>query len=115
VNVTSSQTLNAAMQGFAEADSDGIVQVMVGGAEYFSGAARDPLAGARAMAAIAHELAERCLVGIVVHTDHCPPERVDAFLRPLLGASLQRARRGAVPLFHSHMFDGSTSASRRRR
>ena len=108
VNVTSSQTLNAAMQGFAEAGSDGIVQVTVGGAEYFSGAARDPLAGARAMAAIAHELAARCPVGIVVHTDHCPPERVNGFLRPLLAASLDRAGRGEVPLFHSHMFDGST-------
>jgi fructose-bisphosphate aldolase, class II len=31
INVTSSQTLNAAMRGFAEAGSDGIVQVTVGG------------------------------------------------------------------------------------
>jgi fructose-bisphosphate aldolase, class II len=108
VNVTSSQTLNGAIQGFAEADSDGIVQVTVGGAEYFSGSARDALAGARAMAAMAHEVAARCPVGIVVHTDHCPPERVDRFLRPLLAASLERASRGEVPLFHSHMFDGST-------
>jgi fructose-bisphosphate aldolase class II len=108
VNVTSSQTLNAAMQGFAEAGSDGIVQVTVGGAEYWSGAARDAHVGARAMAAIAHELAERCPVGIVVHTDHCPPNRVDDFLRPLLGASLERTGRGEAPLFHSHMFDGAT-------
>jgi fructose-bisphosphate aldolase, class II len=108
VNVTSSQTLNAAMQGFAEAGSDGIVQVTVGGAEYWSGAARDARVGARAMAAIAHELANRCPVGIVVHTDHCPPNRVDDFLRPLLGASLERSGRGEPPLFHSHMFDGAT-------
>jgi fructose-bisphosphate aldolase class II len=108
VNVTSSQTLNAALQGFADAGSDGIVQATVGGAQYWSGAAKDAHAGARAMATLAHELAARCPVGIVVHTDHCPPEHVDGFLRPLLGASLERAGRGEPPLFHSHMFDGST-------
>ena len=31
INVTSSQTLNAALRGFAEANSDGIVQVSTGG------------------------------------------------------------------------------------
>jgi len=108
VNVTSSQTLNAALQGFADAGSDGIVQVTVGGAQYWSGAARDAHAGARAMAALAHELAAACPVGIVIHTDHCPPDRVDDFLRPLLAASVERAGRGEPPLFHSHMFDGAT-------
>ena len=34
INVSSSQTLNAALQGFTEAGSDGIVQVSTGGAEY---------------------------------------------------------------------------------
>jgi fructose-bisphosphate aldolase class II len=108
VNVTSSQTLNAALKGFAEAGSDGIVQVTVGGAQYWSGAAGDAHTGARAMAALAHELAAACPVGIVIHTDHCPPDRVDDFLRPLLGASVERAGRGEPPLFHSHMFDGAT-------
>ena len=37
INVTSSQTLNAALQGFADAGSDGIIQVSTGGAEYLSG------------------------------------------------------------------------------
>src|SRR4051812_17364453 len=108
INVTSSQTLNAALQGFAEAGSDGIVQATVGGAEYWSGAAQDAQAGARGMAMLAHELAARCPVGIIVHTDHCPPKNLDGFLRPLLAASLERAGRGEPPLFHSHMFDGST-------
>ncbi len=108
VNVTSSQTLNAALQGFADAGSDGVVQLTVGGAQYWSGAARDAHAGARAMAALAHELAAACPVGIVIHTDHCPPDRVNDFLRPLLAASVERAARGEPPLFHSHMFDGAT-------
>jgi fructose-bisphosphate aldolase, class II len=105
VNVTSSQTLNAAMRGFAEAGSDGIVQATVGGARYLGGNA---LAGARALAALGHELADRYGVAIALHTDHCAPEHVDAFLRPLLAASGERVGRGEPPLFHSHMFDGST-------
>src|SRR5215203_5803057 len=77
INVTSSQTLNAALRGFAEAGSDGIVQITVGGARYLSGAADDALAGARALAARGHELAARYDVAVALHTDHCPPEHAD--------------------------------------
>jgi fructose-bisphosphate aldolase class II len=105
INVTSSQTLNAAMRGFADAGSDGIVQITVGGARYLGG---DALAGARVLAALGHELAARYDVAIALHTDHCPPEHADDFLRPLLAASRERVERGETPLFHSHMFDGST-------
>jgi fructose-bisphosphate aldolase class II len=108
INVTSSQTLNAAIRGFAEAGSDGIVQVTVGGARYLSGAADDGLTGARAFAALGRELAARYPVAVALHTDHCPPEHADSFLRPLLAASRERMERGEGPLFHSHMFDGST-------
>jgi fructose-bisphosphate aldolase class II len=110
INVTSSQTLNAAVRGFAEAGSDGIVQATVGGARYLSGTADNGLTGALALAALGHELAARAPVAIALHTDHCPPEHVDVFLRPLLAASRERRLRGARPLFHSHMFDGSTLA-----
>jgi fructose-bisphosphate aldolase class II len=107
VNVTSSQTLNAAMRGFAEAGSDGIVQITVGGARYLSGVADDGLTGARAFAALGRELAARYPVAIALHTDHCPPEHAVSFLRPLLGDSRELVQRGQDPLFHSHMFDGS--------
>ena len=107
INVTSSQTLNAAMRGFAEAESDGIVQVTVGGARYLSGAADDGLTGARGFAALGRELAARYPVAIALHTDHCPPEHADSFLWPLLAASRERVEGGQTPLFHSHMFDGS--------
>jgi fructose/tagatose bisphosphate aldolase len=108
INVTSSQTLNAAMRGFAEAGSDGIVQVTVGGARYISGSAKDGLIGARAFAALGRELAGRYPVAIALHTDHCPPGDADSFLRPLLADSRERAARHERPLFNSHMFDGST-------
>jgi fructose-bisphosphate aldolase, class II len=108
INVTSSQTLSAAMRGFAEAGSDGIVQVTVGGARYLSGAAEDGLTGARAFAALARELAGAYPVAIALHTDHCPPGDADSFLRPLIADSRARVDRGDPPLFNSHMFDGST-------
>jgi fructose-bisphosphate aldolase class II len=108
INVTSSQTLNAALRGFAEAGSDGIVQVTVGGARYLSGAAGDAYAGGLAFAALGRELADHSPVAVALHTDHCPPEHADDFLRPLLAASRDRVDRGEGPLFHSHMFDGST-------
>jgi fructose-bisphosphate aldolase, class II len=108
INVTSSQTLNAAMRGFAEAGSDGIVQVTVGGARYLSGTLKDGLSGARAFAALGRELAERYPVAIALHTDHCPPAAADSFLWPLLADSAGRVESGERPLFHSHMFDGST-------
>jgi fructose-bisphosphate aldolase class II len=110
INVTSSQTLNAAMRGFAEAGSDGIVQVTVGGARYLSGAAMDGLTGARAFAALGWGLAGRYPVAIALHTDHCPPTDADSFLWPLLADSTGRVERRERPLFHSHMFDGSTLA-----
>jgi fructose-bisphosphate aldolase class II len=108
VNVTSSQTLNAAIRGFAEAGSDGIVQVTTGGGQYLAGASGDPIRGARALAAFAHELADAYPVTIALHTDHCPPGQADAFLRPLIAESRARRERGERPLFNSHMFDGST-------
>jgi fructose-bisphosphate aldolase class II len=106
VNVTSSQTLNGILHGLADARSDGIVQVTVGGAKYLGGG--DAPAGARAFAAMARELAAHLDVAVAVHTDHAPPDTVDGFLRPLIADSARRHERGEQPLFNSHMFDGST-------
>ena len=108
VNVTSTQTLNAAIRGLAEAGADGIVQITTGGAAYLAGPAADPVLGARAFAAAAHELAAAARVFVALHTDHVPAEKADGFLRPLLAESAARVRAGGVPLFHSQMFDGST-------
>jgi fructose-bisphosphate aldolase class II len=108
INVTSSQTLNAAIRGFAEAGSDGIVQVSTGGAEYLSGpTVKDMVTGAAALAAYAHEIAKKYSVNIALHTDHCPKDKLDGFVRPLLHISAERVARGEAPLFQSHMWDGS--------
>jgi fructose-bisphosphate aldolase class II len=108
VNVTSSQTLNSAIRGFAEARSDGIVQVSTGGAQYLSGSTiNDMVTGAVALAAFAHEVAQHYDVTIALHTDHCPKDKLDGFMRPLIKISQERVAAGELPLFQSHMWDGS--------
>jgi fructose-bisphosphate aldolase class II len=108
INVSSSQTLNAALKGFADAGSDGIVQVSTGGAEYLSGpSVKSMVAGSVAFAAYAAEVAKNYPVNIALHTDHCPKDKLDGFVRPLVEISAERVKRGELPLFQSHMWDGS--------
>ncbi|MEH0109468.1 class II fructose-bisphosphate aldolase [Tersicoccus sp. MR15.9] len=108
VNVTSSQTLNAALQGFADAGSDGIVQVSTGGSAYWSGASvKDMVAGSLGFAAFAREVAKKYPVNIALHTDHCPKDKLDGFVLPLLAESEAAVKRGDGPIFNSHMWDGS--------
>jgi fructose-bisphosphate aldolase class II len=108
INVTSSQTLNAALRGFADAGSDGILQVSTGGAEYLSGSSvKDMVTGAAALAEFAHVVAAKYPVHVALHTDHCPKDKLDAYMRPLVALSTERVSRGEEPLFQSHMWDGS--------
>ena len=108
INVTSSQTLNAAIRGFAEAGSDGIIQASTGGAAYFSGSSvKDMVTGSLAMVAFAREVAKNYGVNIALHTDHCPQDKLDGFVLPLLDASETEVKAGRDPFFNSHMWDGS--------
>lgn len=108
INVSSSQTLNAALQGLAEAESDGIIQVTTGGADYFAGhTVKNRAGGALAFAAYAKEVAKAYNINIALHTDHCPENALDDFLYPLLAASEEEVKAGRDPIFQSHMWDGS--------
>ncbi|WTW96381.1 class II fructose-bisphosphate aldolase [Streptomycetaceae bacterium NBC_01309] len=108
INVTSSQTLNAALRGFAEAESDGIIQVSTGGAEFLSGTTvKDMVTGSVAFAEFAKVVAEKYSVNVALHTDHCPKDKLDGFMRPLVDISAERVKKGLDPLFQSHMWDGS--------
>src|ERR1700756_5451266 len=107
INVTSSQTLNAALRGFAEAESDGIVQISTGGAEYLSGSVKDMVTGASSLAEFARVVAAKVPVNIALHTDHCPKDKLDGYMRPLVKISQERVAKGLDPLFQSHMWDGS--------
>lgn len=108
INVTSSQTLTAALRGFAEAESDGIIQVSVGGAEYWSGVTiKDRVAGSLAMAAYAREVAKNYPVNVALHTDHCAKENLDSWVLPLLELEIEEVKAGRLPFYQSHMWDGS--------
>lgn len=107
-NVSSSQTLNAVLQGLSEAGSDGIIQVTTGGADYFAGhTVKARATGALAFAAFAKEVAKSYPVTVALHTDHCPKNALDDFLLPLIAASEDVVKRGGEPIFQSHMWDGS--------
>ncbi len=108
VNITSSQTVTAAIQGFAEAESDGIIQVSVGGSEYASGSTiKNRVSGTLALAAYATEVAKNYGVTIALHTDHCVKKNLDSWVRPLLAIEAEQVKNGGLPTFQSHMFDGS--------
>lgn len=110
INVTSTQTLNAALQGFAEAESDGIIQISVGGSSYFSGqSVNNRVVGSLAFASFAHEVASHYPnITIALHTDHCAEQYLDDWIRPLLLHEAEQVKKGEEPLFQSHMWDGST-------
>ncbi len=108
INCTSSETINAAIKGFADAGSDGIIQFSTGGAEFGSGlGVKDMVTGAVALAEFAHVVAAKYDVTVALHTDHCPKDKLDGFVRPLLAISAERVAKGQNPLFQSHMWDGS--------
>jgi fructose-bisphosphate aldolase class II len=108
INCTSSESINAALRGFADAGSDGIIQFSTGGAEFGSGTrVKDMVTGAVALAEFAHVVAERYPIQVALHTDHCPKDKLDSYVRPLIAISKDRVDAGQEPLFQSHMWDGS--------
>ncbi len=108
INITSPSTISATLAAFAEAKSDGIIQVSTGGGEFASGlAVKDAALGAITLAEYIHRVADRYPVNVALHTDHCHPKKVDPFLRPLIAETARRRAAGLPNLFSSHMFDGS--------
>ena len=107
VNVHDIFTLNGVIEGFAAAESDGIVQIYPDAAASVSGALGDPVLGAVTLAEHAHRLAERYEIAVALHTDHCSKEMSSTYLLPLIRETEKRRQKGEPNLFTSHMFDGS--------
>lgn len=108
INVSSSSTINAVLQGLSEAGSDGIIQVTTGGADYFAGqSVKARASGALAFAVFVTEVAKNYPVTVALHTDHCPKDALDGFVYPLIAASEAEIKAGRNPIFQSHMWDGS--------
>jgi len=108
INVTSLTTANAVLKGLAESRSDGLVQVSTGGGAFASGSAvKDMALGAISIAEHVHRAAERYDIYVALHTDHCPADKLDSFMIPLIEETERRRAAGQGNLFNSHMFDGS--------
>lgn len=108
INTTSVVTLNAAMKGFRDSGSDGIIQFSTGAGAFASGVGvADPAHGCVILAEAAHRLAERYDVLIALNTDHCQPHKAAGFLKPLIAATAERRARGEGNLFQNHMLDAS--------
>lgn len=108
INVTSTETANAALKGFADSKSDGIIQLSTGGGQFASGTGvKDMVLGSISIAQHVHLLAEKYNVFIALHTDHCTADKLDTFVRPLMAETKRRRDQGLPNLFNSHMFDGS--------
>lgn len=108
VNVTSITTINAALKGFADSKSDGIIQFSTGGGQFASGIAnKNEVLGCVVLAEAVHRLAEQYNILVAIHTDHCPPDKVDSFLKPLIAETAARRKSGRGNLFQSHMIDAS--------
>ena len=109
INITSMATINGVLAALEETKSDGILQVSTGAGQFASGLTiKDMVLGAQALAEYIHLVADQYKINVVLHTDHCLPDKVDSFLKPLLEISKKRVSEGKLPLFNSHMFDGST-------
>ncbi len=106
VNVANMEGANAVIEGFAKANSDGIVEISPGGGKHASGQLKDEVLGTISIAEHVHKIAAKYDVNIALHTDHCPPEKVDSFLMPLIEETKKRRAEGKPNLFSSHMFDG---------
>lgn len=108
VNCSSIITINAALKAFSENKSDGIIQFSTGAGEFASGLTiKDAAFGTIVLAEAAHRLAEKHNVLIALHTDHCPPEKAENYLDPLIEATAKRRKSGLGNLFNSHMLDAS--------
>jgi fructose-bisphosphate aldolase, class II len=108
INVTSLTTANGVLRGLAESESDGIVQVSIGGAVFASGSAvKDMVLGAITIAEHVHRVAERYPIFVALHTDHCQADKLDKYVLPLVEETERRRAAGKPNLFNSHMFDGS--------
>ena len=107
INISNLDTLNAAIEGFVEAESDGLIQVSTGGGAHASGNLKDMVLGSISLAEHAHRIAARYDVNIALHTDHCTTDNIESFLKPLIAETSQRRAQGKSSLFSSHMYDGS--------
>ena len=107
-NVSNMETATAVLVGLKNANSDGIIQVSIGGAAHASGSSvKDSVLGAIAISDYVRLVADKYDVNVALHTDHCRSCDLEKFLIPLIEETERRRKNGLQNIFNSHMFDGS--------
>ena len=57
-------------------------------------AVKDMVTGAVGLAEFAHVVAAKYPINVALHTDHCPKDKLDSYVRPLIAISQERVDRG---------------------
>ncbi|KAF5103217.1 hypothetical protein D0Z03_000261 [Geotrichum reessii] len=110
INVTSTSTVNAALEAARDAKSPIILQTSQGGAAYFAGKGvangnqEASIAGAIAAAHFIRSIAPAYGIPVILHTDHCA-KKLLPWLDGLLDADEAYFKEHGEPLFSSHMID----------
>jgi fructose-bisphosphate aldolase class II len=110
VNVTGSNSANAALRAAREANAPIIVQLSQSGAQFYAGKSLDngaqqaSIAGAVAGAMHVRTVAPLYGVPVVLHTDHCAAKLLP-WVDGVLAAGEAYFGRHGEPLFSSHMLD----------
>jgi len=110
INVTSSSTVNAALEGAKEARAPIILQVSNSGSAFFAGKGisnenqKASIAGAIAAAHYIRAIAPTYGIPVVLHTDHCA-KKLLPWLDGMMDADEAFFKEHGVPLFSSHMID----------
>ncbi|MBE0434216.1 MAG: class II fructose-bisphosphate aldolase [Methylomicrobium sp.] len=110
VNVISTDTINAVLEGAAKAKSPVIIQLSNGGAAFFAGKGvslegqMPSILGAISGAQHVHLMAEHYGVPVILHTDHAA-KKLLPWIDGLLDAGEKHFEKTGKPLFSSHMLD----------
>jgi len=110
VNVTGTDTVNAALEAAAKLNSPIIIQFSNGGAQFFAGKGmpndklQANISGGVSGALHIHTVAKNYGVPVVVHTDHAAKKWLP-WVSGLLDAGEQFFKERKQPLYSSHMLD----------
>ncbi|TNE40551.1 MAG: class II fructose-bisphosphate aldolase [Alphaproteobacteria bacterium] len=109
INVTGTNTVNAALEGAAKSKSDIIIQLSNGGAQFFAGKGIKDVNLARVIGAVSaarhvHTVAKAYGICVVLHTDHANKGLIP-WVESMVEASEAEYEKTGRPLFSSHMLD----------
>jgi fructose-bisphosphate aldolase class II len=109
VNVTSTHTLNSALEAAGSTQTDIIIQLSNGGAQFYAGKGIEDGFQAKVLGGVSaarhiHLLAEQYGICVVIHTDHADKKLIP-WVEALVGHGEEHHRQTGQPLFSSHMLD----------